>query len=131
MIYILDVVYPLSRHLKFLFASTLYQRSPFLYAKNSHATVNRKMSMTISSAMPYPLKNGMPSMALSCRNIEFGGSSAHKANSPFIRKPSNPAASSPAACGREYYLKNRDAYLGSLKTLKNLISGGIDDEGKD
>ncbi len=33
--------------------------------------------------------------------------------------------------GRGYYLKNRDAYLGSLKTLKNLISGGYGDEGKD
>lgn len=33
--------------------------------------------------------------------------------------------------GREYYLKNRDTYLGSLETLKNLISEGHDDERQD
>ena len=26
--------------------------------------------------------------------------------------------------GKEYYLQNREAYLGSLRTLKNLIQGG-------
>ena len=32
--------------------------------------------------------------------------------------------------GREYYLKNREVYLGSLETLKNLILGVHDNEGK-
>ena len=30
--------------------------------------------------------------------------------------------------GREYYLQNRGAYLGSLETLKNLIQGGSEHE---